>query len=420
MKKLKLLVLTMVLALLCVPVVALAAEFKSEQSYTLPENEVVSDDLFVSGQAITIDGTIDGDLFAAGTNVKINGTVKGSVFAGGQTVTINGSIGNDLYAGAATVEINGNVADNVYLGSGNINSGNKFKVGRDLFLGAGAADIKGVIGRNLVGGAGSMIIDGMVNGSAYLEVGDENAEVKYGEKTQAGGLVLEKNAKIKDNLEYKGNQKAEMKAGSFIGGKTDFKQYQPKVTADEEQTKAKQKGFSMFKFVKGTISFIGFIIVCLIFVAIFKRHARDITETLRKSYGRSIGIGVLTLFVMPIVVIGLAMTLVGIPLAFIAGMVYILLLYFSKVVFSLFLGEVILRNLVKKRTYSIYVEVLLGAVIVSALIALPFFGFLIKLVVMVFGLGAIAVYVFNKRKNPVKNQKKIQAKKATDKVSRKK
>ena len=47
--------------------------------YTLSKEEIIEDDLYVSGSNITISGIVDGDLLAAGENILIDGTVTGDI-----------------------------------------------------------------------------------------------------------------------------------------------------------------------------------------------------------------------------------------------------------------------------------------------------------------------------------------------------
>ena len=58
---------------------ALAADFRSGDTVTIAKNEVIDDDLIITGQNVIVDGTINGDLVVAGGKIVINGTVNGSV-----------------------------------------------------------------------------------------------------------------------------------------------------------------------------------------------------------------------------------------------------------------------------------------------------------------------------------------------------
>src|SRR5438046_1366457 len=74
---------------LIVPATALAAEVRSGDTVTIGPNEVVTDDLYVFGNNLVIQGTVKGDVIAAGSSVTIAGHVTGSVMAAGSTLVIS-------------------------------------------------------------------------------------------------------------------------------------------------------------------------------------------------------------------------------------------------------------------------------------------------------------------------------------------
>src|SRR5207302_8213987 len=77
---------------LIVPATALAAEVRSGDTVSIGPNEVVTDDLFVFGNSLVIQGTVNGDVIAAGSNVTIAGHVTGSVMAAGSTLAVSGPV----------------------------------------------------------------------------------------------------------------------------------------------------------------------------------------------------------------------------------------------------------------------------------------------------------------------------------------
>ena len=70
---------------LIVPATALAAEVRSGDTVTIGPNETVTDDLYVFGNNVVVQGTVNGDVIAAGSSVTIAGHVTGSVMAAGST-----------------------------------------------------------------------------------------------------------------------------------------------------------------------------------------------------------------------------------------------------------------------------------------------------------------------------------------------
>ena len=95
-----------------------AAQFKGDDLYELPAGQTISEDLFVVGNSVVIDGTVDGDLFAAGLTIRIDGVVTGHVFASGSFVLLTGEVQGDLYAIGDTVIVEGTVAEDLRVAAG--------------------------------------------------------------------------------------------------------------------------------------------------------------------------------------------------------------------------------------------------------------------------------------------------------------
>jgi len=73
-------------------------------------NEVIEDSVFAAGNAVRIDGRVNGDVFASGQRVEINGVITGRLIAMAEIVSVSGSAGS-LLAFARTVQVRGEVGD---------------------------------------------------------------------------------------------------------------------------------------------------------------------------------------------------------------------------------------------------------------------------------------------------------------------
>ncbi|NOH03260.1 MAG: hypothetical protein HND47_15515 [Chloroflexi bacterium] len=84
---------------------ALAFEGREGDVVVIEADEVIDDDLYVSANEFTLEGTVKGDLFVAGNVITINGTVEGDLFAGGNSVIINGTVMDDVRIGGAALKL---------------------------------------------------------------------------------------------------------------------------------------------------------------------------------------------------------------------------------------------------------------------------------------------------------------------------
>ncbi|MEA3349683.1 MAG: polymer-forming cytoskeletal protein [Chloroflexota bacterium] len=152
--------------------VSSAKAFEFIEDGDLPAAEVVDDDLFIVGERVVIDGTVNGDLFAFGQSVVINGTVNGSLFTGAQFVEINGEIAGSVYNGSNTTMLRSSakIGRNLYFGGFSLDVKNGASIDRDVAVGGYQAVIAGDVGRDLHVGAGALEISGSVGGDVIAEV----------------------------------------------------------------------------------------------------------------------------------------------------------------------------------------------------------------------------------------------------------
>jgi hypothetical protein len=171
-----------------------AAEFPKGE--TIPANETIDDDVFISGNNVVIDGTVNGIVFAGGKTVTLNGTVNGDAFLFGETIIVSSSavIDGNLVIVGADIMMNGSVSGSVFGGSAAMVLEKDADVGRnffyagfsltteegsvvrkDLFSGTYQSMLSGAIERDLKVGAGAVELNGTVGRNAVLEVGDEQA-----------------------------------------------------------------------------------------------------------------------------------------------------------------------------------------------------------------------------------------------------
>jgi hypothetical protein len=151
---------------------ARAAEFRGGDTIIIPENEVIDDDLFISGNRVEVNGTIRGDLFASGSYVTVNGTVEGSLFITGQTLVANGPVGGSLYSGgyALTIADGATIGRNTFFGGFSLDTEAESAVGRSLYAGGYQMVLNGQVADDVQVGSGALEVNGIVGGNVSGEV----------------------------------------------------------------------------------------------------------------------------------------------------------------------------------------------------------------------------------------------------------
>ena len=135
--------------------------------------ETIDGDLYASGGQVRIDGTVDGDLVAMAGQVQISGEVTGDVLAGSGNVDISGTVGGDVRAGAGQVSISGSVGEDVSAGAGQVTVTSSGQVGEDLLFGTGQTTLDGRVDGDVLGATGNYRRRGTVGGTEDVTVARE-------------------------------------------------------------------------------------------------------------------------------------------------------------------------------------------------------------------------------------------------------
>jgi len=158
---------------------AFAADFRSGDTITIGKDEVIDDDLIITGQNVIVGGTINGDLVVTGGTIVVNGTVNGSLLAAGQSLTINGTVGGSLYGAGASLTLGPQavVERNLFFGGYSLTAEPGSVIKRDAAIGGYQAILKGEIQRDLRASIGALALNGVVGQNAYVDVGEPSSTV---------------------------------------------------------------------------------------------------------------------------------------------------------------------------------------------------------------------------------------------------
>lgn len=135
-------------------------------------------------------------------------------------------------------------------------------------------------------------------------------------------------------------------------------------------------------------------------VVIFAPNAtKRVSDAAQTKPLNTAGVGCLTLIVLPVLALLLIITIIGIPIAFILGLLAAAAWIFGAIGIGLLAGEKILQAL-KARDILPVVAVMLGVVVLMLIGQVPIIGWLISLAVGLIGLGAVVLTRFGTRAYP--------------------
>jgi len=317
------------LLLAALPGVA-AAQERSGGTVVVEEGETVSEVNAVGG-TIVVRGTVTGDVTGLAGNVVVEGTVQGDLSVAAGNVRIAGEVQGDVSAGAGSVVL----------------------------------EEGGTVGGNFEAGAGNVRIDGAIQGDAT--VGAET-------------ITLGENASIAGSLTYD---------GELVGNRD-------AVAGDvtEDPTIGVGLGEVLLPIAAGVFAIYAFLFNLLLGAALlllFPGFSEGVVDRVRTTPLRSGLLGLGFLVGVPLLLIALAITIVGIPFTILGAFVFAFVVWIALVYGRYAVGRWLLSIAdVENRWAGLVTGLLVGAV----LSVVPFVGGLFNTLVFLLGLGALAAGLY--------------------------
>jgi len=354
-----------VMVLFCVPLVLLAAEFRSGDTVNLPQGERVANDLYVAGGTVTSSSSIEGDLYAGGGTVTIIGSVSQDAVIAGGTVTVTGDVGDDLRIGAGTAVVQGTVGDDVVVGGGQVTLVGS-RIGGDVLAGIGILQLSAPVTGDVRVGGGEIFLNSTVGGNVVVD---------------ADRLTLGNGTVIEGNLTYTSPREAVIEEGAVVHGEV---QYTPR----EARGVGRGTIAAIFSVV-ALLKFLMLLIGALFFGLFFKKYT---TALITKTYNKPLlefGRGLAALILIPTVAVLLMLSIVGIPLGVLTAVSYVALLIFVWFMAPILLGALLYRWRGQEALEVSWKTILLGCVVYGLIGIIPILGGLVQFALMLMMLGAV-------------------------------
>ncbi|MGB3340500.1 MAG: hypothetical protein WBB37_03355 [bacterium] len=376
MKQKNWLVLLISLLLCTTPLFGLVV--KSGDDIEIRADEVIDDDIIVLGQNVAIKGTINGNVCAFSQDVEITGDVAGTIFCGGANVNIDAQSVGTIWAGAGNVKINGNIRNNVLVFGGALDIEEDTKIGKDLIIYGGKVKVAGEIAGTVKGGVGTFVMSGK---SCCVDIDADKITIKSG-------------ALITGDLLVESDQKPIIEDGAEILGETKLKSAK-EVDVDEKAIFALAPVIAFFIALFKILVFITKIIVGIVLIAVSRSYVRRLMDTMLSKPWHCLGWGFVGLIVIPVAVIILLSLIIGYPFAILGIYVYTIIFYLASIFAGLVIGEKIIKLFKKEGDVSLYLSFIVGMVVLLVLGFIPILGFIVKIIVLLFGSGMVLLGSWN-------------------------
>lgn len=371
MRKLLLLFLSISLLLVVPSVSAQQNDSQKVEVTTLNSSETVNRNYFAANERVELDGTVNGDAFVAGGMVNVDGKVNGDLLVAGGEVNISGEVTDDVRVAGGQVRINGKVGKNLTVVGGNVEVSETASIGKSVVAVGGNVTLAAPIGGTINAGSGNLTIGNTVGGD--VEVG-------------VGALRLTSKAVVNGNLIYWSEDDAIIDQTAQVTGEIK-RQTPPMREGDVGKDGAKFLGIiAVFALAVKIVNLVSWFLIGLLTLHFLPKLFDTSIKTLKDKPWPSLGIGFLTLVIVPILGIGVMLFVVGIPIGLILMGLWLIAIYLARIPVVYFIGEWAMQRFGRK-PHQVW-TLILGLVIYGVVTILPIIGGLVGLFATLFGLGA--------------------------------
>ncbi len=344
---------------------ALAAHIMSQENLVVDED--LSDDAYISGGYVNIQGDVGGDLYIAGGLVNIDGDVEEDVVVTGGMVKINGSVGGDLRIIGGQAVINGSVGDDLMVAAGMVDVTNNATVLGDVNAGTGVLTIDGVVSGDIVGVMGLMLVNGTVGGNIEVTVEDSIKVAPY--------------ANIGGDLSYSALFETEIPEEA-VAGTVSFQKFEKENI---------EKDLNNILYTQIVYSFLATILLAFLLSWLAPNALIRSAELARKESFKAFGAGLLTMIATLVGSLILFLTVVGIPLAIMGFAALLVLFYVGRVFAVVWMSSHFVKFNKKTKRSKLFGAMLIATLIFYFIGLIPYIGMVIDAIIFFIGVGALVL-----------------------------
>jgi cytoskeletal protein CcmA (bactofilin family) len=376
MKLNRLFVYLILIFLLSATVLAERGERSNNDAFVL--NDTYIGNLYLSNPTIKINSDLQGELYAISNAISVNNVVEQDIGAITNDFTLKGTAGNNLRVVAGNVYIDGPIFNEAMLLARNVEFTNNSVVAGPVNIQAKTVILNGKMLKGANIKADKVILNGEIDGNAVIE---------------AGIFEMGPSAKVTGDLSSNRMiQKDERIGGSVI-------KFRDKYSPENAMS-----------ITFGKILF--FLMILLIGAAAVLVSKKYSERTAKAMYGRfwlSLLMGIVVLIIAPIAGFLLLLTVIGIPITLLLILAYFGVLIVSLGFSAVFLGRLDLKMFRSKRKNALWLELVIGAIILALLSFIPVIFWIILIFLMITAVGGMFLAAVRKEERKKDAKTKIAA-----------
>ena len=369
------------------------SDFKGGERVSI--TEPVIGDLYVAAGEIDVRAPISGDLVVAGGEISVEDSVMQDILIAGGQLYLNGFVGDDIRAAGGRIKITNRITGDLVVFGGEINIQEDAIIDGDLRVFGGEVYIRGVIKGAIKSSGGKIYFRGTAEGDVELQAEELeiDGEIKGRSTLVAENIILGDQAKFYQEVEY-WREDAEMDFGTSLVNTS------ARYDIELKEIGKDRGPFGLAFGPLGLIYVLSILLILILLNFLFNRPLAQAGERLNQEPTRSLGYGAAYFIGLPILVVLLLVTVIGIPIALL-----FLALYAFSLLFGLSITSVVAAKAMKikynYKHWGTWMLVLVSAgvfVVLKLLTLIPFIGWLFYLIVLVVAFGAILVDLLPQKK----------------------
>ncbi len=374
-----------------------------DEQVHLARDERVDGLFFATSELVTIDGVVAGDAVISANQIEVHGVIEGNLIAAGEELEITGTVAGNLILAGRNIDIESPVQGSLFVAAGKIRvaeavQGSLFAAGEHLHLDAPVAKSatvaaehfalseSGAVGRDLVVFADQTVLDGQIARDliAYVETLQISGSIERDGTIHAEDLHFTAGAKVGGEvaLSTPDESAARVDEGAVIAGGIRFIEWD---FEHEPRSPFGSTHFYLWRVVWLAGAFGVGLILYLLLPGLFQFRIRSGSE-----FALTLVTGAASLPVVLAGCIFLVLTVVGIPLAILTLLLYLVAGYLAFLAVAVLLGRHITKPQ-SERLREFGLALLAGLLVVTVLVNLPIIGDPAWWVLLCLGFGLLAL-----------------------------
>jgi cytoskeletal protein CcmA (bactofilin family) len=337
--------------------------------YYLAPGETHKGDLYFMSESVEIAGKQQGDLSVFARELTLPGTVTGDINAWVQSADLGGTMGDAVRVFCQDLKVTGHIDGDLIAMCASVLVDRDAHITGDLEAKGANVEIRGTVDGDVDATGGEVTFSGKAGGNAKLK---------------ADVIEIDPGARIEGSLEYASRDRLDIDTHKVVHGEVTYSPERPKPAVS-------RWGVAKWCFFMVTTLLSG-----LGMLALFRRSAAGIAESVRADGLKSAGVGFITAIVVPVAALLSCILIITIPAALLVILTWAFLLYLSQVPVALVIGESILRRM-GHAAPSPFLALVVGVPVLYFVFAIPFLGKIAFIATLFTGFGAIVIGIWAAR-----------------------